>query len=167
MWLRCTERNLTIHAEHIPGILNERADTKSRNLHHSSDWRLDPIVFKKLIRRWGSCTIDLFAARAPPTTLSCRGFSFRPDLHGGIQCTSPRLEGREAVCFSSIHLDWQIPAKIETGQCQGSHPDSSCMAIPGLVSTAAGLSDRFSTNTPVKQTTFDKQPKFFPESRKF
>ena len=90
-WLWCMERNLTIHAEHIPGVLNVRADAESRNLHHSSDWRLDPDVFRKLTSKWGSCTIDLFAARH--NTQLSRFYSFRPDP--------------EAEAFDALAQNWK------------------------------------------------------------
>ena len=75
---------------------------------------------------------------------------------GSIQCSSTRVEGREAICLSPIHLNWEIPAEIEAGQSQESNPDSSSMAIPSLVPTADGLSDRFPTDATVKQTTSDE-----------
>ena len=55
-----------------------RADTESRNLHHSSDWKLDP-VFGKLMKKWGlyMCTVDLFGAQH--NTQLPRFYSFHPD----------------------------------------------------------------------------------------
>ena len=41
IWEWYLRRNLTIHAEHIPGKLNNRADAESRRNLDSSDWRLD------------------------------------------------------------------------------------------------------------------------------
>ena len=81
-----------------------------------------------------------------------------PSRSGGrsIRCSSPELEGREAICLSPIHLDWEIPAEVETGQSQGSSPDSPSMAVPSLVPTTDGLPDRLSTDPPVRQTTTDK-----------
>ena len=69
-----------------------RADTELRNLHHSSDWRLDPEVFRKLTSKWGSCTINLFAARHNYTQLS-RFYSFHPDP--------------EAEAFNALAQNWK------------------------------------------------------------
>ena len=42
LWEWCLRRGLTIHAEHIPGILNYMADAESRKPVECSDWKLDP-----------------------------------------------------------------------------------------------------------------------------
>ena len=81
-----------------------------------------------------------------------------PSGSGGrsIRCSSPELEGREAICFSPIHLDWEIPAEVEAGQSQGSNPHSPSVATPSLVPTIDRLSDRPPTDPPVRQTTADE-----------
>lgn len=62
-WLWCQQRNLTVHAEHLPGILNTQADQESRRVRDSSEWMLNRRVFQQIMDLWGPCSVDLFAAR--------------------------------------------------------------------------------------------------------
>ena len=63
IWTWCLERQVTVHAEHIPGLLNVEADLESRRKIESSDWRLDPSIFSQIMIKWGGCRVDLFASR--------------------------------------------------------------------------------------------------------
>lgn len=63
IWRWCLERNIFIHAEHLPGRENVRADWQSRHASDCSDWRLHPSVFRQLQDRVGPFSIDLFASR--------------------------------------------------------------------------------------------------------
>jgi len=76
-----------IHAEHLPGVENIRADWESRHLVDSSDWKLDRSIFLSLSENLGPFSIDLFASRtnaqlpvscswrADPTVLSVNALS--------------------------------------------------------------------------------------------
>ena len=57
------EREIYIHAEHLPGKENIEADWESRHLHDSSDWRLKRQIFLDLESQLGPFSIDLFASR--------------------------------------------------------------------------------------------------------
>ena len=59
IWEWCLRRNLTVHAEHIPGKLNNRADAESRRNLDSSDWRLDSKVFSALMLKMLAISIYL------------------------------------------------------------------------------------------------------------
>ncbi|XP_058020134.1 uncharacterized protein LOC131188700 isoform X1 [Ahaetulla prasina] len=62
---RWAERNvISIRAEHIAGIDNVRADWLSRAPLDPAEWRLDPELFKEIVRRFGQPVIDLFASPA-------------------------------------------------------------------------------------------------------
>ena len=77
IWNWCIERNLTIHAEHHPGIENVRADWESRHRTDSSDWRLNRDVFLQLENKLGPFSIDMFASRTnAQLPLYC---SWKPD----------------------------------------------------------------------------------------
>jgi hypothetical protein len=56
----CEERNVTLRAQYLPGILNVIADRESRRRIDWSDWQLDPRTFQALLRVW-KVSIDLFA----------------------------------------------------------------------------------------------------------
>ena len=57
------ERNITIHAEHLPGKQNVQADWESRHVMDSSNWRLHREIFLKLQESFGPFTVDLFASQ--------------------------------------------------------------------------------------------------------
>ena len=63
IWRWCIEREIYIHAEHLPGKENIEADWESRHLHDSSDWRLKRQIFLDLESQLGPFSIDLFASR--------------------------------------------------------------------------------------------------------
>jgi len=63
IWKWCVQRSIVIHAEHLPGRENVRADWESRHLKDSSDWRLHRGTFQLLEERLGPFSIDLFASR--------------------------------------------------------------------------------------------------------
>ena len=70
-------RDITLTAEQLPGILNMIADEESRVMKDWSDWMLDPQVFQQIQERWGPLEVDMFASRL--TTKLDRFFSWRPD----------------------------------------------------------------------------------------
>ena len=63
IWNWCIKRNLTIHAEHLPGVENVRADWESRHRTDSSDWKLNRDVFLQLEKKLGPFSVDMFASR--------------------------------------------------------------------------------------------------------
>ncbi|XP_057299486.1 uncharacterized protein LOC130630105 [Hydractinia symbiolongicarpus] len=63
LWTFLLSKQITITAEHLPGKLNVKADWMSRNFVDSSEWLLDPRIFKTLCKRWGTPDVDLFASR--------------------------------------------------------------------------------------------------------
>ena len=77
LWLWCMNRDITLTAEHLPGVLNTIADEKSRVMKDRSNWRLDPEIFHQIQVRWGPLEVDMFASRL--TTQLERFFSWRPD----------------------------------------------------------------------------------------
>ena len=48
IWKRCLERNMFIHAKHLPGKLNVRADWHSQHTQDCSNWQLHPLIFQQL-----------------------------------------------------------------------------------------------------------------------
>jgi len=63
IWEWCLQRNITPHAEFIPGKDNLIADWESRHHHDSSSWKLNPCMFQLLMNKTIPCTVDLFADR--------------------------------------------------------------------------------------------------------
>ena len=63
VWNWCLRRDITIHAEHLPGRENIRADWESRHMMDSSNWMLHRGVFTQLEELLGPFSVDLFASR--------------------------------------------------------------------------------------------------------
>ncbi len=77
LWTWCLQRNITVKAQHLPGRLNQVADSESRTMLDRSDWKLDSRVFQQIHQLWGPMEVDLFASRL--TTQCPVFFSWRPD----------------------------------------------------------------------------------------
>ena len=77
LWLWCLQRDISLIAEHLPGVQNTIADKESRMMKDRTDWKLNPEVFRQINRRLGPLTVDLFASRL--TTQLPHFFSWRPD----------------------------------------------------------------------------------------
>lgn len=91
IWNWSIERGITIHAEHLPGRYNIRADWESRHTADSTDWRLQREIFLQLQAKVGPFTIDLFASRT--NTQLSRYCSWRPDP--------------EAVAVDALSIPWR------------------------------------------------------------
>ena len=74
LWLWALQRDISLTAQHIPGVSNLAADTESRD---RTDWKLSPAVFNKINQIFGPLEVDLFASRL--TYQLPRYFSWRPD----------------------------------------------------------------------------------------
>ena len=77
LWEWCLDRQITLHAEPLPGSLNFRADFESRHHINSSDWRLHHQVFNVLNQQFGPFSTDLFTSFQ--NTHLEHYFSWKPD----------------------------------------------------------------------------------------
>ena len=75
MW--CFERNLHIHAQHLPSDLNRMADRKSRSIWDRSNLKLDVNVFRRIDENFDPLEVNLFALRL--TQQCCCYFSWWPN----------------------------------------------------------------------------------------
>ena len=60
LWLLLDRNNITLDPAYIRSEENVAADSLSRQA-DSGDYRLDPVIFDRLDRRWGPHSIDRFA----------------------------------------------------------------------------------------------------------
>ena len=90
LWQWCLERNLTLVAEHLPGVDNCIADEESRTIHSTTEWKLQRSTFQLLIQTFGTCDVDLFATRL--NTQLEKFVSWRPDP--------------EAIGADALQLTW-------------------------------------------------------------
>ncbi len=77
LWMWCLERNIVLIAQHLPGVLNQIADSESRKTWDQTDWKLEVSVFGKINQLYGPIQVDLFATRL--TNQVPTFFSWRPD----------------------------------------------------------------------------------------
>jgi len=92
LWLWALERDISLTAQHIPGVSNTVADWESRMERDRSDWMLAPQVFQKINSTLGPLEIDLFASRL--TFQLPWFFSWRPDP--------------QAVAVDAFQQDWSL-----------------------------------------------------------
>ena len=59
----CMERDISVQAQHLAGVLNCTADAKSRVMKDRSDWMLCPEVFQEINSQLRPLQVDLFASR--------------------------------------------------------------------------------------------------------
>ena len=71
IWAFCRLRGIWLTAANLPGHLNVIADERSRLFDDKTEWKLNPCVYKQVVQRFGTPTIDLFASR-----LNCQLKSF-------------------------------------------------------------------------------------------
>lgn len=107
LWQWCLQRQITVSATHIPGILNVNADRESRHHLDSSDWKLCPVVFQTLQNLWGPLELDLFASRL--TNQLPRFVSWKPD---------PQAEAVDAFSLQwNIVKGYAFPPFCLLGRC--------------------------------------------------
>ena len=63
IWQWCLERNITLTAEHLPGVDNVVADEESRMIQSPAEWKLHQGVFRQIMETLSRCNVDLFATR--------------------------------------------------------------------------------------------------------
>ena len=64
LWNWSLSRQIHISARYIPGIFNKHADHMSRKLKLTAKWKLNPILFQRMVAVYRIPQIDLFATRA-------------------------------------------------------------------------------------------------------
>ena len=63
LWNHALNRNLIISDIHLPGKLNVLADHKSSIFKHSTEWMLNPSIFRGVVASLGRPDMNLFASR--------------------------------------------------------------------------------------------------------
>ena len=108
LWMWCLERNIHIHAQHLPGSLNTVADRESRSMRDRSDWMLDSSIFKKRNLLFGPLEVDLFASRL---THQCQCyFSWQPDPFA--EATDAFLQSWSGMRGFATPPPWNLVNKV-------------------------------------------------------
>ena len=77
LWNWRLKHQIHVSAEHLPAVLNLRADRESREVTDPSNWKLDPTLFQALLQKWGPLDVDLFASQL--TCQLAHFVSWKPD----------------------------------------------------------------------------------------
>ena len=136
LWAWCLQRQISVTAQHLPGLDNVTADYLSRHLTDRTDWMLDPSIFQCLETIWGPLQVDLFATRF--TRQLHRFYSWRPDP----EAEATRRSGTELVEYQEICTPSMVSnftCFVESSVRQGNNSiNHSLVAHPSMVSNVAG-----------------------------
>ena len=140
LWEWCLDHRLTLHAEHLPGLLYVVADYKSQRFHNSSNWMLNPEVFAQVQQAFRSSDCNLFACRTNTQLPSFNNWRLDPEARAADAFTQDWGEVR-GYAFSFVLLDWVVFS--EAGASGGTLPsnDHAPMASPAMVSQTPSAGD--------------------------
>ena len=111
IWTWCIHRNITVCAEHIPGIDNVGADRESRKKLGLAEWKLNKQLFVKINAKWGPLDVDLFAARHNHQIQ--RYFSYGPDPEAeAIDALAQNWKNLKPYAFPPFNLLGRCLKKI-------------------------------------------------------
>ena len=90
-WSHLLEKQICLTAEYVSSIDNHLADWESRNSQDSSEWKLCPMLFKIIYKKFGTPLVDLFASHLCHQLP--RYMSWRPDP--------------QSIATDALHQDWK------------------------------------------------------------
>ena len=91
IWSYLLEKQICMTVEYVPSIDNHLADWESRNFQDRSEWKLCPMSFKIICKKFGTPLVDLFASRL--CHQHPRYMSWRPDP--------------QSIATDALHQDWK------------------------------------------------------------
>ena len=94
-WTWALQRGIILRSRHIAGVMYVTANRMSwMSVRDRSDWRLNPVIFSKIVSLWGPLQVDMFATRL--LTLLPHFYSWKPE---------PQVEATDAFLqdWSAIH----------------------------------------------------------------
>jgi len=111
IWEWCIERNIYLSAQHIPGRLNCRADSLSREFCSNLEWSLNTVLFQELLKRTFIPEIDLFASKL---NAKCDNYvSWHPDADAiAVDAFSIEWTNLKCYAFPPFSLIGQVLKKI-------------------------------------------------------
>ena len=129
----CSQRQVTLKAQHIPGHLNVIADKLSRlGQTIQTEWSLLPEVFHQICNRWHRPQIDLFATRfnhkLPQFFLPSTGL---PGCSSGR--TYSAMGGAGCICLPTDRHIGQSGGKTTGQPLQENNPNCPGLAQHALV----------------------------------
>ena len=116
IWQWSLEREITLTGEYLPGRMNTEADWESRHFDDKSSWKLDPEIFKHLMKIVGPCTVDLFADRT--NAQLSKYFSWKEDPHAQASDAMLQIWGDIiGYAFSPFCMITPSLAKVKVEKC--------------------------------------------------
>jgi hypothetical protein len=113
----CIEHDISLVAQHVPGVSNVLADSLSRKFHSDLEWRLDPKVVHMLFQKWGSPNIDLFASNANKHCLVYA--SWYPEVDAfHVDALTLSWSGMFAYAFPPIPIIHKVIQKVRKDQSE-------------------------------------------------
>ena len=91
IWSYLLEKQICLTAEYVLSIDNHFSDWESRNFQDSSKWKLCPVPFKIVSKKFGTPLVDLFASRFCHQLP--RYILWRPDP--------------QSIATDTLHQDWK------------------------------------------------------------
>lgn len=79
IWNWCTDRNIILSAQYLPGVLNTYADLMSRQFSESCEWSLKQDIFNRICVHFFKPNIDLFASRLNYKVENFASWNFDPE----------------------------------------------------------------------------------------
>ena len=148
LWQWCLQRGITLSAEHLPGTSNTVADVESCTI-RTTEWMLDRSVCSSVLRRWGSCSIDLFTSRL--NNQLPRYVSWHPDPFAvATDAFQISWQGELGYAFPHFLFGRQMPHEGTTRRMYNS-PDCPNMEHPAVVPSPTGAAHRLSITSAVTQ----------------
>ena len=138
IWSWCTERNIILQAEHLPGQLNSQADQESRTVRDRCDWKLKQSVFHQIQAMMDPLEVDLFTSRL--TRQLPHLYSWRPDPEA--KATDAFMQNW-ATCWGFANPPWCPDTSLpDQGEKTGSKDSANNTTVenPVMVSTSFGTS---------------------------
>ncbi len=156
LWTWCLQRNITIKAQHLPGRLNQVADSESRTM-------LEPVGLET----------RLTSLSTNPSTLGPNGGGFVclqtdntvPSLFqlaarsicSSNRCLPPSLDGAQGICKSAMEFGG-TSGSTGSGSASLAGASSTCVEDPALVPNSTGDAGRCPTpDPPQRQATSRSQ----------
>ena len=122
IWEWCQARNITPHAEYLPGVDNVSADWESRHHMDSSDWQLLPSVFSVTEQSVGSIQCRPICQQDQRSVTTVLQLEAGPSSHSSGRLLSA-MGSRTAISFPTIQFDWE---SSEQNSVRGSDMCVSC-----------------------------------------
>ena len=93
IWAWCTEQNITLEAEHLPGQQNSQADQESRTIRDRCNWKLKQQVYQQIHTSMGPLEVCIMPDKTASLFLQLEARS----RSGGNRCLHARLDNMLGV----------------------------------------------------------------------